>query len=62
VRKGSLVRVSVWECGMQVIELGIILRKHKFYLDSRQPWQYEVLLGDSGKILLLHENAPEKVV
>lgn len=59
MRVGDLVQVNAWDRLRG--HVGLIVGREKFYINKSQPWRYTVLIGESGEILMLHENALEKL-
>lgn len=60
MKAGDLVRVNSFSWSLKD-EVGLIVGREKFYIDTNNPWRYTVLIGKSGESIRLHENALEKL-
>lgn len=59
MREGDLVRVNAWDRLKDGV--GLIVGRERFYIDTSKPYRYTVLIGASGELLRLHENALERL-
>ena len=53
------MRVNVWDRLKDGV--GLIVGRERFYSNASKPYRYTVLIGASGEILRLHENALERL-